>query len=119
MRLDPVWGDFYGARAVGSAPVPFLEAFPLTLWVQPPSFTTEPEVYDRNLKYGDMTVLCHVPNLISVQINHFQYLFLLRVADAVDEVSTLIFVFNIIYLKIIFIMCTFSLLHILLLINIT
>lgn len=86
VRLDPVWGDFYGARAVGSSPVPFLEAFPLTLWVQPPTFSPKSEVFNRSLKYGDMTVLCHIPNLISVQINHFQYLFLLRVADAVDEV---------------------------------
>lgn len=90
VRLDPVWGDFYGARAVGSTPVPFLEAFPLTLWVQPPTLTQKSEVYNRSLKYGDMTVLCHVPNLISIQINHFQYLFLLRVADAVDELATYI-----------------------------
>lgn len=90
MRLDPVWGDFYGARAAGSAPVPFLEAFPLTLWIQPPILSPKLEVFNRNLKYGDMTVLCHVTNLISVQINHFQYLFLLRVADAVDEVSILL-----------------------------
>jgi len=86
VRLDPVWGDFYGARAVGSTPVPFLEAFPLTLWIQPPTLTKS-EVLNTGIKYGDMTVLCHVPNLISLQINHFQYLFLLRVADAVDEVS--------------------------------
>lgn len=90
IRLDPVWGDFYGARAVGSTPVPFLEAFPLTLWVQPPCLSPKFEAFNRNLKYGDMTVLCHVPNLISLQINHFQYLFLLRVADAVDEVSILL-----------------------------
>ncbi|XP_025411987.1 UHRF1-binding protein 1-like isoform X4 [Sipha flava] len=88
IRLDPVWGDFYGARAAGSAPVPFLEAFPLTLWVQTPTLTPKSEAFNRNLKYGDMTVLCHVPNLISIQINHFQYLFLLRVADAVDELAT-------------------------------
>lgn len=115
MRLDPVWGDFYGARAVGSIPVPFLEAFPLTLWIQPPSLTSNSEVFNRNLKFGDMTVLCHVPNLISIQINHFQYLFLLRVADAVDEVCKInlhyiYFILNILY--------TFSLLHTLLLINI-
>lgn len=94
IRLDPVWGDFYGARAVGSTPVPFLEAFPLTLWVQTPTLNPKSEAFNRNLKYGDMTVLCHVPNLISIQINHFQYLFLLRVADAVDEVSILLFIFK-------------------------
>lgn len=94
VRLDPVWGDFYGARAVGSTPVPFLEAFPLTLWVQPPTFTPKSEVFNRSLKYSDMTVICHVLNLVSIQINHFQYLFLLRVADAIDEVSVLL-IYNI------------------------
>lgn len=34
VNLEPVWGDFYGASAVGSnRPVPFLDAFPLTVWV--------------------------------------------------------------------------------------
>ncbi|XP_021938763.1 UHRF1-binding protein 1-like isoform X4 [Zootermopsis nevadensis] len=34
VNLEPVWGDFFGASAVGSnRPVPFLDAFPLTLWV--------------------------------------------------------------------------------------
>lgn len=34
VSLEPVWGDFYGASAVGSSrPVPFLDAFPLTMWV--------------------------------------------------------------------------------------
>lgn len=34
VHLEPIFGDFYGARAVGKDfPVPFLEAFPLTLWV--------------------------------------------------------------------------------------
>lgn len=34
VNLEPVWGDFLGASAVGSTrPVPFLDAFPLTLWI--------------------------------------------------------------------------------------
>jgi hypothetical protein len=34
LNLEPVWVDFYGASAVGSnRPVPFLDAFPLTLWI--------------------------------------------------------------------------------------
>ncbi|XP_033611265.1 UHRF1-binding protein 1-like isoform X3 [Cryptotermes secundus] len=34
VNLEPVWGDFFGASAVGSTrPVPFLDAFPLTLWI--------------------------------------------------------------------------------------
>lgn len=34
IHLEPVWGDFYGTRAVGKdRAIPFLDAFPLTLWV--------------------------------------------------------------------------------------
>ncbi|XP_050442148.1 UHRF1-binding protein 1-like [Adelges cooleyi] len=88
IRLDPVWGDFCGARAAGSAPVPFLEAFPLTLWVQLPMSTPITDVSKSDVKYGDMNVLCYVANLISVQINHYQYLFLMRVMDVVEELAT-------------------------------
>jgi len=34
IQLDPVWVDFFGARAVGAnRPTPFVDAFPLTVWV--------------------------------------------------------------------------------------
>lgn len=34
INLDPIFGDFFGTRAVGKElPVPFLDAFPLTVWV--------------------------------------------------------------------------------------
>ncbi|XP_050520734.1 UHRF1-binding protein 1-like [Daktulosphaira vitifoliae] len=88
IRLDPVWGDFYGARAVGSYPVPFLEAFPLTLWIELPTLTSKTEKLQNVMKHGDITVLCDVSNLISIQINHYQYLFLMRIADIVDELTT-------------------------------
>jgi hypothetical protein len=74
-----VWGDFYGVRAVGnSRPVPFLDAFPLTLWahVGPPSAP-------------DIRALAHVSNLVSLQLNHYQFLFLLRIADDLTEVRHL------------------------------
>ncbi|XP_054261337.1 bridge-like lipid transfer protein family member 3B isoform X2 [Macrosteles quadrilineatus] len=76
--LEPVWGEFYGMRAVGnSRPVPFFDAFPLTLWahVGPPSAP-------------DIRALAHVSNLVSVQLNHYQFLFLLRIADDLTELTT-------------------------------
>lgn len=81
-NLEPVWGDFFGARAVGqNRPVPFLDAFPLTLWCH---FTTESEKPSA----ADIHGLAYISNLVSVQINHYQYLFLLRLSEIVSEMVT-------------------------------
>lgn len=82
-NLEPVWGDFLGARAVGqNRPVPFLDAFPLTLWVHMHDPGTGPP------GTADIHGLAYISNLISVQINHYQYLFLLRLSEMVSELAT-------------------------------
>jgi hypothetical protein len=196
VNLEPVWGDFFGASAVGSnRPVPFLDAFPLTLWIYfkmplPPSKTSSQngaistmrkdhpsipsshnipptlssssslfsgssiltdvrvgvdknEIYHQgfkaseissdvtsgkkpdcsafnhiasrdfqeaskvnvimqstsdtsrtcagnqeNVKTADIHVLAYVSNLVSVQINHYQFLFLLRLSEEAAELAT-------------------------------
>ena len=83
-NLEPVFGDFFGARAVGqNRPVPFLDAFPLTLWLHVKDAAAEnvPGV-------ADIHGLAYISNLISVQINHYQYLFLLRLMEMVSELTT-------------------------------
>ncbi|XP_063237509.1 bridge-like lipid transfer protein family member 3A isoform X2 [Bacillus rossius redtenbacheri] len=87
VSLEPVWGDFMGAPAVGAGtPVPFLDAFPLTLWahVNLPSSAGSVPGDGR----ADVHVLAHVSTLVSVQLNHYQYLFLLRLADDLTELTT-------------------------------
>lgn len=85
-HLEPVWGDFLGARAVGqSRPVPFLDAFPVTLWVHM-KVKSNPEV--ETPATADIHGLAYISNLVSVQINHYQYLFLLRLAEVVSEMAT-------------------------------
>lgn len=94
--LEPVWGDFYGVRAVGNnRPVPFLDAFPLTVWAhftpqQSPSASTNNTTNNTNSdnNKADIHVLAYVSNLVSVQINHYQFLFLLRLADEATELAT-------------------------------
>lgn len=187
VNLEPVWGDFYGASAVGSnRPVPFLDAFPLTLWIYlrmplPPKTSSQngaiftmrkdhppipsshnipsslsssssflsgssidkTELYHQgfkaseissdvtsgrktdcssfnhvasrdfqdaskvnvitqstsdtsrtcaesqeNVKTADVHMLAHVSNLVSVQINHYQFLFLLRLSEEAAELAT-------------------------------
>ncbi|XP_058804572.1 bridge-like lipid transfer protein family member 3B isoform X2 [Phymastichus coffea] len=83
-NLEPVWGDFLGARAVGqNRPVPFLDAFPLTVWLHMANPGTIIKPGTANI-HG----LAYISNLISVQINHYQYLFLLRLSEMISELVT-------------------------------
>ena len=163
VNLEPVWGDFFGATAVGSnRPVPFLDAFPLTLWIylKMPSSTDsktpsqngaipntrkvapssssssqsgsrvdkyssgymtseigsdrnidfmsfkqtasrgfrdasktsvivdESETSGESVKTADIHVLAYVSSLVSIQVNHYQYLFLLRLSEEAAELAT-------------------------------
>lgn len=84
-NLEPVWGDFLGARAVGhNRPVPFLDAFPLTLWCH---VTTDSLNAEKPL-VADIHGMAYISNLVSVQINHYQYLFLLRLTEILSEMAT-------------------------------
>ncbi|KYN07307.1 UHRF1-binding protein 1-like protein [Cyphomyrmex costatus] len=84
-NLEPVWGDFFGARAVGqNRPVPFLDAFPLTFWCH---FNTDLSTMEK-LSPADIHGLAYISNLVSVQINHYQYLFLLRLSEIISEMAT-------------------------------
>lgn len=85
-NFEPVWGDFFGARAVGqNRPVPFLDAFPLTLWCH---FTAESLTATEKPSAADIHGLAYISNLVSVQINHYQYLFLLRLSEILSEMAT-------------------------------
>lgn len=79
INLEPLWGDFYGARGVAhNRPVAFLDAFPLKIWMH------------MDHSNNDIHALAHITNLVSVQINHYQLLFLLRLADELTELVTIL-----------------------------
>ncbi|KAF5297495.1 hypothetical protein FQA39_LY12089 [Lamprigera yunnana] len=90
ISLDPIWGDFLGARAVGNnKAVPFLDAVLITVWLHAkmdPNSTIS--ATDNGPKNADIHALAHISNLVSVQINHYQYLFLLRLSKEIGELTT-------------------------------
>lgn len=93
IQLEPVWGEFTGARASPGRPIPFLDAFPLTIWVymkklgQPPSNNlVDDGVMQDNI--ADIHALAHIPSLVSVQINHYQFLFVSRLLEEVTELTS-------------------------------
>ncbi|KAK0095154.1 hypothetical protein PV326_009095 [Microctonus aethiopoides] len=88
--FEPVWADFFGARAVGSnRPVPFIDAFPVTVWLYINDNQVVNQTNDRKeyLNNANVHGLAYISNLISVQINHYQYLFLLRQMEIMSEMS--------------------------------
>lgn len=118
ISLEPVWAEFFGTPAVGNKPVAFLDAFPLTLWVHlklPNEICKRDKSQDSlkqtitnvtssntistqdglvseepHLKEANIHVLAYISNLVSVQLNHYQYLFLLRLSEDAAELTSVL-----------------------------
>lgn len=139
---DPMWVEFLGVPAARNRPVPFVDAFPVSLWIYlrpKPKPTSEQKVSGTSKPCEDQDVrphrdllrnfycqeggknpshgcdgyqqvphqrdgeetqptgsrpeaaihiLAHTPSLVSAQLNHYQYLFLMRQLDVVTELTT-------------------------------
>ena len=113
VHLDPLWADFHGTPVTGTRPVPFVDAFPVCLWLykqdenlvqakMPPKLPQRQHKPDGKrakkksveqpqgpiLDHAKMHLLVHISNLVSVQLNHFQFLFLMRLLETVSEITT-------------------------------
>lgn len=84
-----MWADFYGIKATGmNRPVPFLDAVPVTLWAHSKPLLPQSKFEDNNSsKMADLHAIACVSSLVSAQINHYQLLFLMRLAEDFGEVT--------------------------------
>ncbi|XP_069995587.1 bridge-like lipid transfer protein family member 3B isoform X1 [Penaeus vannamei] len=137
---DPMWVEFLNVPAARNRPVPFVDAFPVSLWIyikpkpkpmsdqkvsgvkpcedqdvrphrdllrnfycqeqskeahdwdgnkQVPFQRDEGEMQGkRSRQEAAIHILAHTPSLVSAQLNHYQYLFLMRQLDVVTELTT-------------------------------
>ncbi|XP_045598835.1 bridge-like lipid transfer protein family member 3B isoform X2 [Procambarus clarkii] len=136
IHCEPLWVDFFGVPAARNRPVPFVDAFPLSLWIyiKPKSSlsvtsrkSSVESCEDKDLRphrhllknyYSEDSnkgcsgedktqsthgpgdkgegsrqeaathILAHTPSLVSAQLNHYQYLFLMRQLDVITELTS-------------------------------
>ncbi|KAK6191468.1 hypothetical protein SNE40_003151 [Patella caerulea] len=112
VTMDFVWLEFLGVNNYKSRPVPFVEGFPLTLWLSgKPAKKKVPDSSpdranrssvrklkqyysseesetgtngDRN-QLADNHVIADIGAKINLQINHYQYLFLMRLNESMTR----------------------------------
>ena len=105
VNADPLWADFQGTPATAGRPIPFIDAFPVSLWLYkqedlpnagPGQGPKPPPLPKRNktpsgpkkLENAKIHLLVHISQLVSVQLNHYQFLFLMRLLETVSEITT-------------------------------
>ncbi|XP_065343901.1 bridge-like lipid transfer protein family member 3B isoform X3 [Cloeon dipterum] len=74
VQLDPAWVEFTGMKST-ARPVPLLDAVPVTVWLC---------LIDQK----HIHAVTHIPSLVSVQLNHYQFLFISRLLDDISELTT-------------------------------
>jgi len=85
VSVDPLWADFHGVASADNRAVPFIDAFPLNLWV----YKEDVDLPSSSKKWSHtssgknempqnakMHLLVQVSSLIGLQLSHFQVPFL-------------------------------------------
>uniref|UniRef100_A0A0K2UJH7 AGAP008379PAlike [Tribolium castaneum] n=1 Tax=Lepeophtheirus salmonis TaxID=72036 RepID=A0A0K2UJH7_LEPSM len=77
VTLDPLWADFKGRYTT-----PLVNAFPVTLWLY-----KEPKELPNDSKEAKMHIIAQVHKLVTLQLNHYQLLFLQRMSETLSEIT--------------------------------
>lgn len=109
IELEQFWMEFTGVGNAGSRPVSFLESFPITVWLTlPPEMAAgveEQQLGHQSLeRLTELTkskqqpsqlisshkhtgVMIDIGGKICAQLNHYQYCFLMRLADSFSDMA--------------------------------
>lgn len=79
LHIEQIWAEFIGVLSSPRRPVNFVEAFPVTIWL------TMPNAQTSHQNYADFSFLFNISHKIAVELNHYQYLFLLRLIEAIKD----------------------------------
>lgn len=120
IELEQFWMEFTGVRSAGNRPVSFLESFPITIWMTMPSEPSPSSATSSNTNHthekmdssessktnqsdavkdktgqpdvGSMTmgVVIDIGAKICAQLNHYQFVFLMRLADSFTSMGQMI-----------------------------
>ena len=118
--VDQFWIEFVGVPSSRNRPVPFVESFPLTLWISRPiiaaqskhsivrpscqsnfswegqrSFSdqsdwSEDDAIESRPRPADIHVLVKIHAAVHAQINHYQFLFLMRLLETITKYQVLL-----------------------------
>lgn len=108
IELEQFWMEFTGVRSAGNRPVSFLESFPITIWLTLPSDNTastniitsqsdsqttekmdQSETVSQSVANINMSVVIDIGAKICAQLNHYQFCFLMRLADSFTDMGQL------------------------------
>uniref|UniRef100_A0AAY4D7E3 Chorein N-terminal domain-containing protein n=1 Tax=Denticeps clupeoides TaxID=299321 RepID=A0AAY4D7E3_9TELE len=115
LHFSQFWVDYEGMSSGRGRPIPFVDSFPLTLWMcQParhlqhrhrvtggvsttlqrsdlgslgPSPSSSSSSVPSSGEHPDVQILVHVQKHLSVQMTHLQYVFLLRLQHCMKELQ--------------------------------
>lgn len=99
IMFNQFWMEFTGVRNSGVRPVSFVESFPIAIWISMPSQPSASQL--QTLKKADsdaadstnsssqktMSVMINIGAKICAQINHYQFCFLMRLADTLTNMA--------------------------------
>ncbi|XP_030829282.1 UHRF1-binding protein 1-like isoform X1 [Strongylocentrotus purpuratus] len=92
IKVDQVWADFVGVPSSPDRPVPFIQPLPLGLWMCSANSNTSLESRDQvsgsSPSLANMHLVVDTPSFVDITINHYQLLFLLRLQQSLQLLSS-------------------------------